>query len=58
MVKINIKEIRRRAARRGCFTIADVARLVPCRRETVYFAVAQPSKFPIAYKRIMEVVGD
>lgn len=55
--KINLKEVRRRAAASGIFSIAALSRKVPCRRETVYFAIENPARYPRAFRRILEVIG-
>lgn len=54
--KVNVEELRRMMAVKGIFTITKLATLVPCRRETIYFALEQPKKYPRAFSRIMEVV--
>ena len=49
-------DLRRRAASKGIFTLAELARRIPCSRMAVYFALEKPSRFPRVVRRIKELV--
>lgn len=56
--KINLKTLRQKAALRGFFTVAAIARQVPCRRESIYGACNRPKVFPKVINRLKELFGE
>ena len=50
--KINRNVLRKRAAAKGIFSIAELARRLDCSREAVYFAVERPTRYPRVHKRL------
>ncbi len=54
--KINNKSVRQAAKKKGIRNFAELAKLVPCSRPAVFFAIERPSRFPIVYARIREIV--
>jgi DNA-binding phage protein len=54
---INIKTLRGHAARHGMFSVTAIAAKAGVARETVYFAIARPSAYPRAFRKIMHAVG-
>jgi len=55
--KIKRNLLRQRAAAKGIFTIAELARQVGCSREAIYFSIEKPSRFPRVTKRLNQLVG-
>ncbi len=51
------RKLRMRAAAKGILSIAELARLVPCSREAVYFALEKPTRYPRVARRIEEIVS-
>lgn len=54
----DLATIRTLAAQRGIFSIAELARRVPCARESIYLAIERPSRFPNVVNRIKELIHD
>lgn len=53
------KKLRMQAASRGILSIAELARLVPCSRTTIYESLERPARFPAAVRRINQILtGD
>ena len=55
--KSNLKELRQRAAAKGIFSIAELARRVGCSRPAIYFAVENPNRFPRVHQLIKQLIG-
>lgn len=49
------KKLRQRAAVRGILSIAELARLVPCSRTSIYLSLENPRRFPTVTRRIHEL---
>jgi hypothetical protein len=56
--KINRNLVRGKAATKGIFSLAALARQVGCSRPAVYFAIEKPSRYPRVHRRIVELIGD
>jgi hypothetical protein len=57
--KINLKMLRRAVRKKKSIgTITNLARMVPCSRPAVYFAIENPRRFPIVYRRLLELVEE
>ncbi len=54
--EINKKAIRKKAARLGIFTMADLARELKCSRWSLYKACEQPTKVPRVSNRLKELL--
>lgn len=54
--KSNTAKLRMKAAARGILSIAELARLVPCSRPAIYFALEKPHRFSRVARRIKELV--
>jgi len=54
--KINTKALRRKAAAAGFVTLAELARHIGCSRPSIYFAIERPSRYPIVYRKLKEVL--
>ena len=52
----DLVSLRTRAAAAGIFSIAELARQVPCARVSIYFAIERPSRFPKVTSRIKELL--
>lgn len=52
-----IAALRRRAARVNIFTIAELARRVPCSVPSIYFAIERPSRFSNVTRRLEEILN-
>jgi len=50
-------DLRRRAAARHIFSVAELARLIPCSRTAIYGAIERPSRFPTVTRRIKELTA-
>ena len=51
---VKLQALRKRMARKNIFKISDLAKLVGCRRETIYFALDNPARYPVAYASIQK----
>jgi hypothetical protein len=56
VAKSKRKKLRIALAARGIFSIADFARTIPCRRETIYAALERPEVFPRVTREINHVL--
>lgn len=55
--RINIKEVRTRAAARGFLTVGAIARHIGCSRPAIYFAIERPKRYPRVFERLKEALG-
>ncbi len=46
-----------RAAARGFLTVQDLADHIGCARESIYFAVERPSRYPHVHKKLTEALA-
>lgn len=53
--KINLKDLRARAAAKGIFTLSELARRAGCARPTVYFAVENPQRYSRVFKKLIAI---
>lgn len=51
-----ITDLRTRAARKQIFTLAELARRVPCSRIAIYLSLERPSRFPKVVNRLKEIL--
>lgn len=56
--KINRNVLRQRAAAKGIFSIAELARQVGCSRPAIYFAIEMPHRYKRVHKRITQLIGN
>ena len=56
--KINRNVIRKRAAAKGIFSISELARQIKCSRESIYFAIERPGRYPKVTARIEQLLGN
>lgn len=54
--KITMRQLRCRAAARGLLTVRELATHVGCSRPSIYFAIERPSRFPIVYGKLLEIM--
>ena len=52
-----LDHLRRRAAQVNIFSIAELARRVPCSIPSVYFAIERPSRFGRVTRRLEEILN-
>lgn len=57
MVTPNVKreQLRKKAARKGIFTLRELARRVPCSYVALYGAIERPTRFGRVTQRIKEI---
>ena len=57
MKKLTLRQLRQRTAAKGLLTIRELARRIGCSRNSIYLAMERPSRYPLVFQKILEVIA-